>query len=396
MELEYMISCLGIFLFVAIVVFCFIAWIFKSVQLTHRYWSVVLCLTWGFIYPILHKISSPSLINVLLFVLMLVWARHLWIVDKRRHQQNEELWAVLSSLDLQTVKSYLSTNPNINVLDKNKRTPVGIALEGGKEEIAKLLLQHNAKFTGNDFLLAISKNFVQVVTMMIEKGADINEWNFKYSMSPLECAVNNNCVEIVKQLLHKKADVGYDEKLLFTSLSKQYDKITSMLLEKGAYGYDALMYAIQHNLTNTVIQILDNMPTELNWAFASFIDTIIAKKLDENFVIMIMKKAKEFPLFEQHYDDLLSVLINVLNRDYTDISQKKLNEDFAMILLQKLTDILLSERHYDDCINLLTQSLRYNHTKIAEWFVKRGIYDKKTKLLAMKKGYASLVKLMLK
>ncbi|MBO7191281.1 MAG: ankyrin repeat domain-containing protein [Elusimicrobiaceae bacterium] len=355
--------CLGIYILVVFVIFIFMDIFSKKIriQFVHRYASVALCGLFGFLYPVIQG-KVPFWCVGLLCGTVIGLARYLWVIDGRRHKENEELWAVLSSQNFDTVKSHLNTNRNINltVTDIDGKTPVDIALQCENEKMLELLLTRGASFTGGNLLEAISKNFVGVVDLMIDRGGEINPLNYTsiLNTTPLECAVRNNCLEITKQLLKKGALFNFcgnssvdEEKKhseLFLSISNKYDEMTELLLENGAYGQQALLLAIQKNLVDVAKKIIDNMP------------------LDQN---------------------IFSSLNLIISNQY--------EEKYVLLLLSKMQDTFLKQ-YVEDCLNILFVALQNNYCETAKWFVDRKIYDEKTKLLSMKKGYTHLMEQMMK
>lgn len=339
-------------------------------KLLHRYLSVILCLSWCFLYPVLREFCPFWGIGLLVACIIYL-ARHLWIVDERRHQKNEELWAVLSSNNFETVKSYLSTKPNLKVTDKNENTPIEIALQNNNEKITELLLSHDAEFTPKDLSLAISKNFVSVVDLMLKKGATLT---------------------------------SYD---LFLSISNQYNQIATMLLKKGAYGNEALYHAIQNNLIDITEHILRNMkdakavidfPTLLACSIQNNHLEIASMLLREgaygsNALVLAVQKGlidianhiiENIPA-GRHLLDTINMLI-----------EKRCDEKYVMMLLNKITKENLLNENHNQCLDILLAALQNDYCDVAQWIIKRKIYDKETKLLAMSKGYTHLMEQMMK
>ena len=62
--------------------------------------------------------------------------------------QKQELLDACRTGDLQTVKELIENKVNINQFDKNKSTPLHLAVSKGHIEIAQLLLENGAGVIG--------------------------------------------------------------------------------------------------------------------------------------------------------------------------------------------------------------------------------------------------------
>lgn len=84
---------------------------------------------------------------------------------------------------------------------------------------------------------ATSSGQKEIVTLLLEKGADVNVRDENF-WTPLHEAISNNDLKIASLLLEKGADVNVEDKNLWTPLHEAISnndlKIASLLLEKGA------------------------------------------------------------------------------------------------------------------------------------------------------------------
>ncbi len=89
---EFGLYVLGAYVLVVFVIFVFMDIFSKKRrrQFFHRYFSLVLCGFWGFLYPVIHG-ELPFWCVGLLCAAIIWLARYLWVVDERRHKKNEEL-----------------------------------------------------------------------------------------------------------------------------------------------------------------------------------------------------------------------------------------------------------------------------------------------------------------
>ncbi|WKT54412.1 Ankyrin repeat [Fusarium oxysporum f. sp. vasinfectum] len=120
---------------------------------------------------------------------------------------------------------------------KPNHTPVSWACEEGHLAIAAFLLVQGAQVGVDDFARFVGNGNIEIVKMLLEKGADAAAAN-EYGRTPLHEASENSHLEIAKMLLEKEADAGTANKYGWTPLHEAskngHLKIAKMLLEKGA------------------------------------------------------------------------------------------------------------------------------------------------------------------
>ncbi|WP_353283578.1 ankyrin repeat domain-containing protein [Wolbachia endosymbiont (group A) of Pogonocherus hispidulus] len=119
------------------------------------------------------------------------------------------------------------------------------AVRGNFIEIVSALIEKGANVNAIDtventpLLVAVERGYIEIVSTLIEKGADVNVEGGFHSSTPLYCAIERNNAEIVKSLVEKGADVNAAD------LSSQYAplhctarygnaEIVKSLVEKGA------------------------------------------------------------------------------------------------------------------------------------------------------------------
>jgi cytohesin len=165
--------------------------------------------------------------------------------------------------DLEKVKALLSDNPELVSSRDQGWTPLHVAVEFGKKDVAELLLVNkadiNAKVlvtmsSGSDTLLALTYRTIygdstpirlavaqgnkDVVELLLAMGADINMKDNLVGVTPLFLAVEAAEKDIAELLLVNKADVNSMTNFGYTPLHEAVlrgDKdMVELLLAKGA------------------------------------------------------------------------------------------------------------------------------------------------------------------
>jgi len=108
------------------------------------------------------------------------------------------------------VNAFLSLNANINIHNKQNRTPLYIAFNSNHKEIFQLLLNHYgvlANTINESLLLACKEKNYDVVKLLLSKNANVNILdNDDQRKTPLIIACNNNDIKLVKILLEAGAN----------------------------------------------------------------------------------------------------------------------------------------------------------------------------------------------
>ena len=113
--------------------------------------------------------------------------------------------------DLEAAEILLDHKHNVDVRDKNQRTPLSFAAEGGKEDFAKLLVRFNARVNASDKLgnsplyYAASGNHAGIILMLIRAGAKPDKQN-RHGLTPLMIAASQGHVYVLQTLLQAQAD----------------------------------------------------------------------------------------------------------------------------------------------------------------------------------------------
>lgn len=131
-----------------------------------------------------------------------------------KHYVSALAQAALLGFD-EVVSILLRHNANVNVKTADGTTPLYIAVSNRRAKIVKLLLDANADFNATPnqsginmppLTLASSKGYDDIVTLLLAKGANVNETDEKGMLSPLWVACSNQKWSTAALLLGHGAD----------------------------------------------------------------------------------------------------------------------------------------------------------------------------------------------
>jgi ankyrin repeat protein len=130
------------------------------------------------------------------------------------------------------IKLLLETGKiDLELKDRNGRTPLSCAVERGSVAIVQLLLAEGAK-TGVALLTsAVEKGHEAVIKLLLETGKIDLELKDGNGRTPLSCAMERGSVAIVQLLLTKEAKTGVA--LLTSAVEKGHEAVVKLLLETG-------------------------------------------------------------------------------------------------------------------------------------------------------------------
>ena len=188
--------------------------------------------------------------------------------DHSRDQKN--------SNGMKTIEHCLETSDCRSVISRGGTdygTTLHAASLGGHEKIVTMLLDKGADvnaqggYYGNALQAASSRGHDQVVQMLLDKGADVNAQGGYYG-NALQAASSRGHDQVVQMLLDKGADVnaqgGYYGNALQAASSRGHDQVVQMLLDKGAdvnaqggYYGNALQAASDRDHDQVVQMLLD-------------------------------------------------------------------------------------------------------------------------------------------
>ena len=143
---------------------------------------------------------------------------------------------------LEITEYLLNKGAKINYDPNSKATPLYIAIQQKKTDIAKLLLKKGADVNFVDkqmkkIPLVASINNSELAKLLVENGANANSEIAKSEMSPLRKAVNLENDELVQYLLENKANSNIPkQKNSPTKAAERKDKLNyiDLLLKHGA------------------------------------------------------------------------------------------------------------------------------------------------------------------
>lgn len=132
--------------------------------------------------------------------------------------------------------------PNLEIKNNNEYTPLMLASKNNKD-IVKLLLDNGAQINETNFneetplIIATYKCNYDVVELLLDNGADINKTGNNKD-TPLMIAIGENNYDVVELLLEKGADInktGYKgDTPLSVAINIGNDDIVKLLLDNGA------------------------------------------------------------------------------------------------------------------------------------------------------------------
>ncbi len=203
------------------------------------------------------------------------------------------------------IQLLIEKNANPNIKDSKHNTPLMLAIKNRNSKLAKWMLENieniNVDMDDEDgnhpIMEAISAGMLDIVNMLIDKKAIINEVNQR-DETPLMLAVECGFVDIALKLIEKGADVNVKNKkgttLLMRAAKGGYVEISSRLIEKG----------VNINETN------DEGSTSLMWAIRS---------KHENFALKLIEKGADVSE-KDNYD--ITALMLAVERGYVEVSLK--------------------------------------------------------------------------
>lgn len=162
--------------------------------------------------------------------------------DNGKGTSRTPLTAALFGNKREIINLLVKNGASVNTKDGGRAVPFISAIRSGDENLAKEFINLCAHVNiydggGNALSVAIDKQNLEIVRLLIEKGVDINKES-GYGMWPLITASTRDSLEIVKLLVENGGNIkmvtteGWTP-LIAAMLSKQYE-IAKYLIEHGA------------------------------------------------------------------------------------------------------------------------------------------------------------------
>lgn len=199
-------------------------------------------------------------------------ATKLMIERVQQAKKNKSLFEAVKKADIEQVRLLIAEGADVDakwgdIYNKNEeetstlrtkwrteRTPLWHAVEAGKIEVVKLLVEAGADVNAGSWpplCRAVDKNNTAIAEYLIDHGARVN---YPEDMGPLQIApyISNN-IEMVKLLIAKGADInaGIVGTALHRAIWMENKDIFELLIQHGAnvnvkdkWGYTPLSYAI--------------------------------------------------------------------------------------------------------------------------------------------------------
>ncbi len=153
--------------------------------------------------------------------------------SERSHNDSERSHNDIVGILIQRIRQQKNSQNLLDALKRGDKEAVEILLELGPNEI-----DINDEECGVTPLhLASSIGYIDIIRMLLEKGADINAQD-NYGQTPLYYASGQNNVEIVRMLLEGGADIEAKDKsgetVLYQAVRSKNAEMIELLLNRGA------------------------------------------------------------------------------------------------------------------------------------------------------------------
>ncbi|MFC1841723.1 ankyrin repeat domain-containing protein [Candidatus Dependentiae bacterium] len=121
--------------------------------------------------------------------------------------------------DINLINILLAKGKNINLKDEDGKTPLDNAASCNCTQAVRLLLENGAHPSYNAFLKAMDRNNLKIITLLLEKGLDVNKTidyscrfgishrSFYYDSSLLTIALHDSNNGLVKLIIDKGAKI---------------------------------------------------------------------------------------------------------------------------------------------------------------------------------------------
>ncbi|KAH9088106.1 hypothetical protein LEN26_019668 [Aphanomyces euteiches] len=167
------------------------------------------------------------------------YLRKIWPGDSFEFMSEEELYVaaftLLASNDghFNVVKHLIDKGAKINVVDRERPTPLHLASNEGYIDVAKHLVDNRADVDAADIYgraplhLASQRGHLDVVKHLIDIGADINAVDKIFRLAPLDLALRKGHLDVVMYLAPIRAP-------MHLALRGKHLDVVMYLVDKGA------------------------------------------------------------------------------------------------------------------------------------------------------------------
>ncbi len=145
---------------------------------------------------------------------------------------------------LLVVESLLASGADVNAKSRFAETPLHVAAEAGRPEIARLLLRHGAQPNARErygftpLYFAADHGRGEMVRVLLEHGAEVNAARGKIGWTPLHEAAANGHVRESRLLIESGADVDAradsGKTPLIYAATRGHEEVVVLLVESGA------------------------------------------------------------------------------------------------------------------------------------------------------------------
>jgi len=167
-------------------------------------------------------------------------ARKIYVAPRHEASIDPEKWP---REPLLVVESLLASGADVNAKSGFAETPLHVAAEAGRPEIARLLLRHGAQPNAREryeltpLFFAVKHGRESMVRLLLEHGADVNAAH-RLGWTPLSEAAGNGYVRLCRLLIESGADVnaGSDgfQMPLVNAANWGHEEVVVLLVESGA------------------------------------------------------------------------------------------------------------------------------------------------------------------
>lgn len=144
--------------------------------------------------------------------------------------------------EVHTLRTYLEEGGDVNA-KRNGMSLLHLAVSGRSQETIQLLLANHADLNARDSISkgtplhrAVKKNYIEIVELLIDRGANINQNSS--GVTPLHLAILRKHQDIIELLVAKGADINFQRGSLHSPLHRAAKlgllEVAELLLASGA------------------------------------------------------------------------------------------------------------------------------------------------------------------